>query len=137
MQLIPINPENIELAWKDIVNFIEEGVKYCDGKYTVEDIFKLILKHQIILWVVYNDGEGKAIGCVLTQVIDYPKVRALSVFLLAGHSFKQIMLVYDDLIQYAKSIGCAKLELSGRPGWEKLLKPLNFEKTHIVMRLNL
>jgi len=47
------------------------------------------------------------------------------------------LMAYDDLISYAKSVGCRKIELYGRHGWERVLSKLDFVKTHTVMRLNL
>ncbi len=137
MRLIPIRPENAHLAWKDIEKHIKSGLEYTDGKYKLEDIYDAIIEQSMILWVVYNDERERAIGCVLTETLQYPRIKALSIFLLAGDNFDEIVLAFDELKEYAKSIGCSTIEFYGRPGWEKILKPHSFVKTHIVMRFNL
>lgn len=137
MKLIPIHPENLSLAWKDVETFLKDGLEHADGKYGLGDIKELISAELLILWVVYNEEKEKAVGCVLTEVLKYPKVQALSIFLLAGNDFTEMLTVFDDLKEYAKGVGCNRIEFYGRPGWENTLKPLSFEKIHTVMRLNL
>lgn len=137
MRLIPIRPENVYLAMKDVKHWIEKGLEYTDGKYDMVYVQHLLATEMLLLWVVYNDEEERAIGCLLTEVLIYPKADALSIFLLAGADFSKIVLLLDDLKAYARKINCATIEFYGRDGWEKTIKPFGFEKTHIVMRLNL
>lgn len=137
MRLIPVHPQNLKLAWKDVASFIESALPHGDDKYGLEDIKELIAKELLILWVVYNEDTEKAEGCILTEVLKYPRAQALSIFLLAGNDFSAIVGVFEELMDYAKGVGCSRIEFYGRPGWEKVLKPLNFEKIHTIMRLNL
>lgn len=137
MKLIAIQPENIYLAWKDVGKYIEEGLKHADGKYTMADVKELLASQLLILWVVYNEEKKKAIGCLLTEVLQYPQIKALSIFLLGGEDFSEIVKVLPDVKEYAKGIGCGSIEFYGRSGWEKILKPYDFAKIHIVMRLKL
>lgn len=137
MRLIPIQPQNLYRAYKDIEKHIIAGLEYVDDKYTLADIKEMLSMQQMILWVVYNDKEGRATGCLLTQTIAYPRVQSLAIFLLAGENFSHIVTLLDDLKDYARSIDCETIEFYGRSGWEKVLKPFAFEKTHTVMRLKL
>lgn len=134
MRLIPIHPENLRLAWKDVEKHLVKALKYNDEKYQLDDVKNLIQAESLVLWVVYNDESGKAIGCLLTETIQYPRTQALSIFLLGGESFAQMNECFEELQEYARGIGCQSIELQGRPGWEKVLQPLKFEKTHTVMR---
>lgn len=137
MKLIPVHPENLHLAWKDVESYVEQGLEHADGKYNAKDIHELIRQEKLILWVVYNTEKVAPAGCIITEVLQYPRVRVLSVFLLAGDDLSQIMTLLDDLIDYGHSAGCKKMEFYGRSGWEKALKSSGFEKIHIVMRLNI
>lgn len=137
MRLIPIHPENIKLALKDVEKYILRGLEFADNKYNLEDIKDLISQNILILWVVYNDESKKPIGCLLTELLEYPQVRALSIFIISGDDLESILTLLPDLIEYAKHVGCKKIEFYGRPGWERVMKSHSFEKTHTVMRLNL
>lgn len=137
MRLIPIHPDNLKQAWKDVSKYIETGMEYTDGKYVLEDIKEAILTQSLILWVVYNDEEKRAQGCVLTEIYEYPQKRCLMIFLLAGDDFEKIVTLLPDLMEYGKGRGCQCLEFYGRSGWERILAEHNFEKIHTVMRLNI
>lgn len=137
MKLIPIDPDNLSLALKDVQSYIEDALRYSDDKYNLDDVVKMIKSHTLILWVVYNDVERRAIGCLLTEILQHPRCNALSVFLLGGHDFDRIVQTLGQLKEYAVGIGCKSIEFYGREGWEKVLKPYNFEKIHTVMRLKL
>lgn len=137
MKLIKIEPENLHLALKDVRPYLLGALDYTDGKYNLDDAVALIREGLQTLWVVYNDEIGKAIGCLVTELVVYPRAKALSIFLLGGEVFADIVTVYDELADYAKGIGASSIEFLGRDGWEKVLAPLNFVKTHIIMRKNL
>lgn len=139
MKLIPIQPQNIDLAWKDTEKYIQKSLEYTEGKYNLEDIKALIMDAELTLWVIYNEEKQKAIGCLLTQLLQYPRMRCLSIFLLSADDFKfdEAAIVLDVLKDKAKLAECSSIEFYGRPGWGKLLKPFNFETIHTVMRLSL
>ena len=137
MRLIPIHPDNLEKAWKDVEKYVIEGIEYTDGKYKAEDIKALVRTTHLILWVVYNDDRNCAQGCLLTEVVDYPQLRCCSIFLLSGENFSELVLALPDLSEYAKGLGCKRIEFYGRSGWERVLDKFDFHKIHTVMRLHL
>lgn len=137
MRLIAIHPENLYLAWKDASKFIERGLEYTDNKYHLEDIYNLISKELMILWIVYNDEKQCAVGVVLTQVIEYPQRRSFQIFLLSGNNFEEMLTLLDELKEHAINADCKSIEFYGRPGWERILNGLEFEKIHTIMRLKL
>lgn len=137
MKLIPIQPENITLAMRDVRPFVESALAYTDGKYNITDVLDAIRDGMQMLWVVYNEEKAKAQGCLVTEILAYPRAKALSIFLLGGDDFSEIIALLDELKDYAQGNGCKTIEFYGREGWEKVLEPHGFEKTHIVMRLNI
>jgi hypothetical protein len=137
MKLIVVRPENIDLAWPDVEKYIAQGLEHADHKYNLNDVKEMLHSQSLNLWVVYNEEKQKAMGCALTQVLQYPQLKALSIFLLAGDDFSKMLKFMEELKEYAARIECKTIEFYGRPGWEKMLKAYNFEKIHTVMRLNL
>lgn len=137
MKLIPIQPENLKLALKDVQKWLVEALAYTDGKYSIEDVLAELQREMQLLWVVYNEEKAKAVGCLVTEVLGYPRHKALSIFLLGGDDFSEIVTLLDELKDYAVGVGCKTIEFYGRDGWEKTLKDYGFEKTHIVMRANI
>lgn len=137
MKLIPVEPENLKLAWKDVGKYIEDGIQYTDANYAIADVLEMIKSGLLILWVVYNEDKEKAAGCLLTQLYQYPRNNVLSIFLLCVDDFEEAAPLLEDVKEYAKGLGCKKIEFYGRSGWEKMLKSLQFEKIYTVMRLNI
>lgn len=137
MQLIPIKPENITLVWNYALPFVEDVIPYLDSKYTISDIEELLQKSLLILWMAYNEDEKEFIGILMTKVVAYPQIKSLAIFLLASKDFSKMMEAFRVLKSYAYQINCQTIEFYGRPGWEKKLQALNFEKTHVLMRLSL
>lgn len=137
MRLIPIHPQNLDLALKDVARHIHAALEHSDNKYTYEDVIGLLKAESLILWVVYNDEIEKAIGCLLTETIRYPQRQCLYIFLLGGDDFDGMTQCLDELQEYAKGIGCDSIEFFGREGWERRLQRFQFKKIHTVMSLEL
>lgn len=75
--------------------------------------------------------------CVITEIIDYPKKRVIHVF-LAGGDFASIIQLEPNIIEWAKSIGCTDVSLSGRKGWLRRLKQygwLDANQHHMIKRI--
>lgn len=137
MRLIPIHPENLKLAWKDVKHYIEAGLDFVEGKYHIEDVRNMVESQELILWVVYNDESKRAIGCLLTQAQEYPRNRVLNIFLLAGEDISAILTCLPELKEYAQGLRCSNIEFYGRKGWSKVLKDHQFTEIHTVMSLKL
>lgn len=60
-------------------------------------------------------------GCLITEVVEYPKARDVHVF-LAGGKLDQILDMEGSLLEFARRIGAARITLAGRRGWKKVLK---------------
>lgn len=137
MRLIPIHPQNLDLALQDVGKHIHAALEHSNDKYTYEDVMSLVKAESLILWVVYNDDKQKAIGCLLTETIQYPQRKCLYIFLLGGDDFDDMAQCFDEIHEYAKGIGCDSIEFCGREGWEKRLRRFQFKKVHTVMSLEL
>lgn len=137
MRLIPIHPQNLDLALKDIGMHIHSALKHSNEKYTFEDVISLLKAESLILWVVYNDDKARAVGCVITETVKYPQKQALFIFLLGGEDFEELAQCFGELQEYAKGIGCDSIEFFGRSGWEKRLGDFQFKKIHTVMSMEL
>lgn len=127
----------IDFMWPYVLPYLEKGLPYLDGKYDLLDIKKLCLDNAMQLWVIYNEADVEVKGIVLTELLTYPQSLRAGIFLVAGDDLDQVMQHLDTIINWARNNNADSIELYGRPGWEKILKKYEFEKTHIAMRLNI
>lgn len=126
----------VDDIWQEALPLIEKALHYSDGKYTTDHILKFLKSRDMQLWVVFNNAGMK--GIIVTQIVNYPTEKRLCIVLLAGISFKSWMHSCWYLIkEWAKNEGCVSCEIFGRPGWEKVIKKLGFEKIHTVLKTSL
>lgn len=136
MRLIPIAPLNLKMAWKDVEKYIISVLPYMGGKYSLDEIKRLIETEVLILWVVYNDEKKQAVGCLLTQIIDDTQCRCLSIFLVNCDDFSNTFNVILPMIkEYATGIHCEWIELSNWSDWIVNLPQHGFNCIQTVMRL--
>lgn len=97
------------------------------GRYHVDDILSRLGDERMQLWVFEVDGAVRT-ACV-TQVIVYPRCKALQVFLVAGDGFDFWPQWMAVLREWARDIGCRFIEGSGRDGWARSMKSAGLHKT--------
>ena len=99
--------------------WIEAALEYSGGTHTIEDIAQGIAERRLQFWPAPN-------GCLVTELVKYPRTRVLNVF-LGGGEFDQLVDMHGDVIAWAKLQGCTAATISGRKGWERAFKPLGWE----------
>lgn len=125
---------------KDVENYrniflpyIESFVESAKGRYDIEDVFSNVKNGHWILWVVHEEGDVKAV--LLTQTIQYPKLKEFQIIMCVGDKHKEWYHLISKIEEYAKLIGCTKLTALTRPGWEKIM--LEYKKSHIYQERDL
>lgn len=94
-------------------DWIEAALEYSCGTHDFEDVVKGVYSGTMQLWPTPK-------GCIVTEIVIYPKKKVLNVF-LGGGELEQIMDMHIDVIEWAKAQGCSALTMTGRLGWKKPL----------------
>ena len=102
--------------------WIEAALSYSGGTHGFDDVVSGLQKGMLQLWPTPR-------GCIVTEIVVYPKKRVLNVF-LGGGELDQILDMHDDVIEWGKAQGCSALTMSGRYGWKKPLKAHGWEAHH-------
>lgn len=101
---------------------------------TQDSVEHRALGGQLQVWGV---GGEDAINMVLfSQITVYSSGRVLEIFWGAGTG--NIHLMAGDVVDYtldefAKIQECHRIDIVGREGWERILKPRGFKRTAIVL----
>lgn len=98
--------------------FLEPALKYSNGSHDFVHIVQGVIKGDLILWPTENSA-------IVTEFHTFPNKRMLHIF-IAGGDLSEIKHLHDDVVKFAKEMGCAGLSLTGRPGWVKALSDLGF-----------
>ncbi len=106
--------------------WIEAALPYCYGTHTMEDVERQIAEGRLQFW----PGERCA---VITEIVDYPRLRALNFFLVGGDLNELIEKIEPAIVAWAKALGCTRVAQTGRKGWGRVLAPLGYRTTLSVM----
>lgn len=108
---------------EEILPHLERAADTTSGRYEVEDIIGEIYQGQQQLWVPIAE-DGSIPGIVTTRVVQYPRrTMMLGVFCAGDRLSEWMNPMLEMLHKFAKDNGCDGFEMSGRKGWERVLKP--------------
>ena len=137
MYCVKFEAEKVKEVWILVKELIQKACDYSDGFADAEDFKKWLEQGTMQLWVAW-DNEEKKVRCVcITEVRQYPKYKVCSCKITTGNSFKLWVDFMDYVMEWAKEEGCRKMEIYTRPGWERILKPKGFIKTHVQLERKL
>jgi len=102
--------------------WIEAALEYSAGTHDFIDVCEGIYKGTMQLWPAPD-------GCLVSEIINYPKKRVLNIF-LGGGELSQIMDMHADVINWAQQQECAALTMTGRFGWKKPLAEYGWTPLH-------
>jgi hypothetical protein len=136
MQVSIVDTKDIETMWPFIEGYMKRAAKYTYGRFEAEDIKEGLLKQPQQLWIAFDNT--KIYGAVVTEVIKYPRMTALTVHFLAGVDFETWKEPMLKLVQqFGKDNGCKLIDSYGRPGWERVWANYGYTKRFIFYELPL
>lgn len=84
-----------------------------------DDVLALLLADKCQLWTYHE-------SVMVTEIVEYPKLRACRIF-LAGGKLEELIEMAGALAEEAASIGVDRIEMAdGRPGWAEIGKRLGW-----------
>lgn len=94
------------------------------------DVLGWIEAEKAQLWIGGNPVDAVCI----TELIEYPRERACRLIFAAGEIGR--VLEGQELVEaWARSQGCASIEIEGRRGWERMAPGFAFESALLRRRL--
>lgn len=105
---------NIE-TWNRARPHIEAALRYAGNTHDPDDIRELITQDRLQLWC-------GAESVIVTELTTYPQFMACRIF-LAGGDLKELVEEMEPAVcDWAQRIGCKRMEIAGRSGWERVMK---------------
>ena len=115
-----------EGEFKRLRHHVAAALEYSGGTHKVEDIAEGIRQGQFQLWPGKN-------SVVVTEIIVYPQLKDLHYF-LAGGDLDELRLMRPIIESWGKEIGCSRVSLAGRKGWERtFLKSEGYEPKWFIL----
>jgi hypothetical protein len=106
--------------------WIVDALEYSSGTHTFDDIAAGVMNNRFHLWPNANSA-------VVTEIIVYPQAKALH-FFLAGGNLDELKQMRPVIESWGKSVGCTRVTLAGRKGWERtFLKDEGYEPKWVIL----
>lgn len=90
---------------------IERALAYTGGTHELEDVWTGIVLGEMQMWSAEH-------SVVITEIQQYPRLRAVHFFLAAGQMDELERLV-PGIEEWGRAIGASRITLAGRKGWER------------------
>lgn len=132
-----VDPCQVPSEWVEIERLLDYGREYWEEYYTLSQVKDLLLNGALQFWHLREDGEDEPHLGAMLQIDTYGKKKVLRVLWIGGKRFGDMMDFLWVLVLWAVKLGCDDIEVSGRSGFERLLKGYGFERTHVVLRKRL
>ena len=110
--------EDVEFIWSQVAPLLSKAL---DETYTIDDIYKGLIKDRMQLFISWNDDRVES--AVVTEIAQYPQSKVLRYFLAGGTNLENWLERIQTIIEkFAKKENCTHLEVAGRKGWVRKLK---------------
>ena len=113
-------------AWERSRPFLVDALEKSGGEYAIDDVLKEVEDDHAIFYPVRN-------GASVFRIALYPQKRMLRIWLAGGDMEANIDGVLEAAEFHAKEHECDGIEVIGRKGWERVLKPHGYEHKRVML----
>lgn len=118
MRIALCRPEEAARIWHHAEQCLAGTLDLVKDTHLPHDVLAAILKGEMFLFLAI-EGE-KIVGATVCEIVAYPRMRALRVFLGGGTDMPSWVTPMDEAHQaFARARGCGRMEISGRRGWAR------------------
>lgn len=100
--------------------WLQDALDHSGGTHTLEDIEAGIRSGSLQFWPASR-------AAAVTEVIEYPRARALHLF-LAGGDLDQLSEMEESATEFARQIGATQMSIAGRRGWVRAFRDKGYEE---------
>ncbi len=124
-------PPSLPDRWEKVRGLVASACARSGGKYAAVDVLRLALGGAMQLWAAMDGDAAKAVA--ITEVTAFPRRLVCRVLACTGEGPESWLGHLAAIETWARAQGCTAIEPVARPGWERLLKPLGYRKTHVIL----
>lgn len=133
MESVAIHPSLLEKVWPLVEPLIDRVCRF-GGEYQPSTVLLKCLNTEAQLWCIFDDG--RPIGAAVTEIIDKDLRRDCNIWLCAGSYSDQARdSLLREIEDWARKVGCERVQLVGRRGWEKKLP--GYRRTRVILEKRL
>ena len=128
-----IEPVKASDAWAVLEPMLAKALTHAHGELATKDVLVMIQEHKAQMWLVLREP-NVWLGCALTEIVTYPRLKSVRIIALAGKEFTSwMMLMHQTLVRFGQSEGAVRIEAFGRKGWVRMLRELGYEEAYVTV----
>ncbi len=120
LQLCPSDMARDVASWPVVTKWLKAAIVHAKGRQNYAEVVDKCSNGKMQLWVVRKE-QDEVVGTLVTEVRTHPDLKVCSIILLGGVGFDSWKHLAPYLEEWARGMGCDKLDLEGRPGWARKL----------------
>ena len=121
-------------VWPYVLPFVTQAMERSHYD-TPEDVRLALDKGTAQLWIATRGEEIEAV-CV-TQIEANAKSVDCSIWICTGHDRQDWQHHLAKIETWARHEGCTVMRHMARPGWSRILKPMGYAMTHVLLEKDL
>lgn len=122
--------ENLEQLWPMAEPLLEKAIEKGEGGWDIIDVKIDCEIGHYILWIVRS---GKA--AIILEVSEYHNGKQCDIVMIGGDVMDEWIGELEEIEGWAKRVGCDRMILTGRLGWQKILKEYTAKTVTMVKTL--
>lgn len=130
-----VTPDLVDDAWPSVKGLIASAVER-GGDYTAEDIRKGCLENRYQIWLVAGPSDVIA-AVVVTAILEMPLRKVCQIKIATGLEREEWQSMIVEIERWAKDNGCSAMKPIARKGWQRVLEPMGYRMTHVVLEKDL
>jgi hypothetical protein len=133
MQTVAIHPSQLDQAWPVLEPLIARVCAF-GGEWHPSKVLISCMNQSAQLWAVFD--ESRPVAAAVTEILDKDLRRDCNIWLCAGsYSDEARDSLLREVEDWARRIGCERIQLVGRRGWEKKLPA--YRRTRVILEKRL
>lgn len=135
VSLVPL--EEVRTVWPKVAPLLLRAIPYTSGRTDMRSIFTALQEERQWLWVAFDDSEKVIAAAFVTHLARYSKGSALVIDCAGGGQMLKWMLIASRVFRRcAADLGAERVELYGRKGWARVLKPCGWQQKMVVLEIS-
>ena len=121
------------LGHRDVQRLLDEMCERHEGELSLSGITERLIRRDWIMWLVVADGIEAVLATELYRDVGGDK-RCRIPFCTGGGAKRWVRLL-SQIEDWARSEGCARIDMIARKGWARHLP--DYKMTHVVLEKSL
>lgn len=137
-EVVFIPTANVKSVYPLVVKEVAETLAKAENGYDHNDILKELSDGNMNLWIVFDKLNNKKLAFIISEIIERPKFKFISIFMTIGENRKLWENESQEVLEkFALKNNCKKAMLLARKGWSKSFKQTGYKNTHILLEKSL